>query len=342
MLARSLDVLERSTRSQVQLIADLLDVSRIIRGQLRLETAPVEIVKVIGLALEALKPAAAAKQIRLVWQPPQGDCWIVGDSARLQQMVWNLVSNGIKFTPAKGRVELELEHSEHEVAIRVRDTGAGIPAEFLPYVFDRFRQADSTSERQHGGLGLGLAIVRHLVELHGGKVHAENVTGGGALFTVHLPRLSLAHPVALVSGTSAAGAAAAEGGNGLRLDGIHVVLVEDEADAREALTTALRGFGAEVMAVGSAAAALQALQRHTPDVLLSDVGMPGEDGYSLIRKVRAAESPQGARLPAAALTAYVRAEDHKAVLEAGFDTHVHKPIEPIDLARLVQRLAKRA
>jgi signal transduction histidine kinase len=340
LLARSLDVIERSARSQVQLIADLLDVSRIIRGQLRLESAPVEVVKVIGLALEALRPSASAKQVTLVWTPPASECWIVGDSARLQQVVWNLVSNGIKFTPAKGRVDVELDGDGDDVTIRVRDTGSGIPAAFLPYVFDRFRQADSTTERQHGGLGLGLSIVRHLVELHSGKVRAENAPDGGALISVVLPRLSLAHSVGLVSGPSAARPASSNGGNTLRLDGINVVLVEDEPDAREALTTALERFGAAVVAVESAAAALQALKQHTPDVLLSDIGMPVEDGYTLIRKIRAAEI-DGTHLPAAALTAYARAEDRSAVLQAGFDTHVQKPIEPDDLARVVHQLTKR-
>jgi signal transduction histidine kinase/two-component SAPR family response regulator len=340
LLARSLDVLDRSARSQVQLIADLLDVSRIIRGQLRLDTAPVEVTKVISLGLEALKPSATAKGVTLAWKPPASDCWIVGDSARLQQIVWNLVANGIKFTPSQGRVEVELDTSDVDVTIRVRDTGNGIPAAFLPYVFDRFRQADSTTERQHGGLGLGLSIVRHLVELHGGKVRAENVApGSGALITIVLPRVSLAQPVSLVSGPSAH-PAATNGGNGLRLDGINVVLVEDEPDAREALTTALERFGAAVVAVESVAAALLALKQHTPDVLLSDIGMPVEDGYALIRKVRAAEI-DGAHLPAAALTAYARAEDRTAVLQAGFDTHVQKPIEPDDLARIVAQLTKR-
>lgn len=337
--SRGLDVLERSTRSQVQLIGDLLDVSRIIRGKLRLDTAPVDLVKVIGSALEALKPAGAAKQITLNWSPPVGDCWIVGDGARLQQVTWNLLSNAIKFTPAGGHVDLQLASDSTEVRISVRDTGTGIPPEFLPHVFERFRQADSTTERQHGGLGLGLAIVRHLVELHGGAVRAQNVDGGGALFTVTLPRLSLAQPVALTSADSAADGAH-DGANRLRLDGIRVVLVEDETDAREALTAALQGFGADVVAVESAAAALDALRLQPPDVLLSDLGMPGEDGYSLIRKVRADEAPNN-RLPAAALTAYVRAEDRSAALQAGFDTHVEKPIEPLSLARVVKTLARR-
>jgi signal transduction histidine kinase len=336
ILTRGLDVLERSTRSQVQLIGDLLDVSRIIRGKLRLDSAPVDLVTVIGLALDALKPAAAAKNIALHWQPMISECWIVGDGARLQQVTWNLVSNAIKFTPAGGRVDLDLEAEPTEVVIRVRDTGAGIAAEFLPHVFERFRQADSTTERQHGGLGLGLAIVRHLVESHGGTVRAENLTGGGASFTVTLPRLTLEAPVSLTT----AAAADARTGNQLRLDGIRVVLVEDEADAREALAAVLTGFGAEVVAVSTSVAALDVLRHQPPDVLLSDLGMPGEDGYSLIRRVRATEAP-GTRLPAAALTAYVRAEDRSAALQAGFDTHVEKPIEPDNLARVVKSLARR-
>ena len=342
VLSRGLDVLERSTRSQVQLIGDLLDVSRIIRGQLRLETAHVDLVTVIGLALEALKPVAAAKQIDLAWEPQAADCWIVGDGARLQQVTWNLVSNAIKFTPKSGRVQIALAHEEDQVVLRVRDTGRGIPADFLPYVFDRFRQADSTTGRQHGGLGLGLAIVRHLVDLHGGTVRAENVPEpAGALFTVTLPRVGVAHPTALGPHPPAAPRTGLETGNGLRLDGIRVVLAEDDADARDALTTALQGYGAQVVAVSSAASALQALQREMPDMLLSDIGMPGEDGLFLIRQIRAAEATRGGHVPAVALTAYARAEDRAAALQAGFDAHVQKPIEPTDLARVVKRLAGR-
>ena len=343
VLRRGLDVIERSTRSQVKLIGDLLDVSRIIRGTLRLEREPVDLVTVIGTALDALKPVAASKRIELAWQPPADGAWVVGDGNRLQQVMWNLVSNAIKFTPAQGRIELGVGQDEHAVTIRVRDTGTGIPGEFLPFVFDRFRQADSSSGRRHGGLGLGLAIVRHLVDLHGGSVRADNVAEPpGALFTVTLPRPSLDRPLALIPGSSAAQAAAMESTNGMRLDGIHVLLVEDEVDARDALSAALQGFGAAVVAVGSSGAALQAVQQQVPDVLLSDLGMPGEDGFSLIRRLRAAENGDGAmRIPAAALTAYVRAEDRAAALEAGFDAHLQKPIEPLDLARAVRRLARR-
>jgi signal transduction histidine kinase/DNA-binding response OmpR family regulator len=340
MLSRGLEVIERSARSQVRLIGDLLDVSRIIRGQLHLETGAVELVTVVELALETLRPAAAAKQIALHWKRPEGESGIEGDAARLQQVVSNLVSNAIKFTPAGGQVYVDLSVGSAEVTLTVRDNGPGIPPDFLPHMFERFRQADSGSARGQGGLGLGLAIVRHLVELHGGTVRAENVTEGGAVLTVTLPPHAGLRPSA-VGWKATSSIAAAPSGNGVHLDGINVVLVEDEDDTRESLCAALQAFGAHVVAVGSAHAALSALEAQRPDVLLSDIGMPEQDGYSLIRQVRAREQAPGVRLPAAALTAYVRAEDHASALRAGFDAHIHKPVEPIELARVVQRLAQR-
>lgn len=342
MLARGLEVIERSARSQVRLIGDLLDVSRIIRGQLRLETGAVDLVTVVELALETLRPAAAAKQIALHWTRPPGESGIEGDAARLQQVVTNLVSNAIKFTPASGDVYVDLSIDSAAVTLTVRDSGPGIPADFLPFMFDRFRQADIGSSRGHGGLGLGLAIVRHLAELHGGTVRGENAPAGGAVLTVTLPPPRSLRPAAVRwPGPDAAGRPLAIG-NGVRLDGIRVVLVEDEDDARESLRAALQAFGAEVVAVDSAGAALHALERQRPDVLLSDIGMPGEDGYALIQKVRAREGTIAPRLPAAALTAYVRAEDRTTALNAGFDVHVHKPVEPLELARVVHRLTHRA
>jgi CheY-like chemotaxis protein len=257
-------------------------------------------------------------------------------------VVCNLVSNAIKFTPPGGDVHVQLAVRPTEVGLVVRDTGPGIPADFLPHMFERFRQADRGSARGQGGLGLGLAIVRHLVELHGGSVRAENAPSGGAVLSVVLPPRATLRPSALGWQSSRAVVLSPRGGNGVELNGIRVVLVEDEADTRESLSAALEAFGAEVVAVDSAAAALRALESERPDVLLSDIGMPDEDGYSLIRQVRALEAaPGGARLPAAALTAYVRAEDRASALRAGFDAHVHKPVEPLDLARVVQRLAQR-
>jgi signal transduction histidine kinase/DNA-binding response OmpR family regulator len=341
MLSRGLEVIERSARSQVRLIGDLLDVSRIIRGQLHLETGAVELVTVVDLALETLRPAAAAKQIALHWNRPKGESGIEGDAARLQQVVSNLVSNAIKFTPAGGEVHVELSVRPAEVNLVVRDSGPGIPADFLPHMFERFRQAESGSARGQGGLGLGLAIVRHLIELHGGSVRAENAAQGGAVLTVTLPPRPALRPSA-VGWQGRSSVPAVMPGNGVHLDGIHVVLVEDEDDTRESLCAALQSFGAHVVAVSSAVAALSALETERPDVLLSDIGMPEQDGYSLIRQVRAREQTPEARLPAAALTAYVRAEDHASALRAGFDAHIHKPVEPLELARAVQRLARRA
>lgn len=335
LVSRGIEVIERSAKSQVQLIGDLLDVSRIIRGQLHLETASVDLVGVIGLALETLRPAAVAKTIEVVCERPSSDCRVLGDPTRLQQVVWNLVANAIKFTPDGGRVDVRVDVEPAQLNLHVSDTGPGIPPEFLPHVFERFRQADSGTARQHGGLGLGLAIVRHLTELHGGSVQAENLSNGaGARFTIKLPRQ--ATPAAAVQVPRGAASAS---GNGLQLDGIRVVLVEDEVDARESLTTALELFGASVVAVNSAAAALSAMEAHPPDILLSDVGLPGEDGYTLIKQVRERELELGRHVPAAALTAHVRAEDRATALRAGFDAHVHKPIDPLALARLVKRLA---
>jgi signal transduction histidine kinase/DNA-binding response OmpR family regulator len=332
-LSRGLEVIERSARVQVQLIGDLLDVSRIIRGQLRLEVGDVDLVQVLDVALEALKPVAVAKEIALERVTSAAAYPTAGDVARLQQIVWNLVSNAIKFTPAGGRVSVRLTTGPRQAVLVVRDTGGGIPTEFLPHVFERFRQAESGSSRRHGGLGLGLAIVRHLVELHGGSVRVENVAEG-AQFTVVLPREAvIAAPVAPVATVLPAPSER----NGLRLDGLRIVLVEDETDAREALQAALQGFGADVVAVDSAAAALRALAEQRPDVLLSDIGLPGDDGYELIRQVRARDTER--RMPAAAITAHVRAEDRAGALRAGFDAHVQKPVEPLELARVVRRLA---
>ena len=341
MTTRGLDVIERSARAQAQLIEDLLDVSRIIRGQLRIEPALVELPHVVDLALETLKPTAAAKSVHIDFPPPPMHCAILGDAARLQQVVWNLVANAIKFTPNGGRVDVRVISNPSAVQVEVSDTGPGIPVDFLPYVFERFRQADSSAGRAHGGLGLGLAIVRRLVELHGGTVRAENRTPEtGAHFTVTLPRSAddIAAGATPVAGPDDSPAANSPPLNGTPLRGIRVVLVEDEIEARDSMTTALQLFGANVVAVDSMAAALDALERCTPDILLSDVGMPNGDGYALIKHVRAHETPASRRLPAAALTAYVRPEDRSAALRAGFDVHLAKPVEPLELARVVQQL----
>ena len=335
LLAQAADVVERSAQAQMRLIGDLLDVSRIARGQLQLDRDSVELAAVVRLALETVRPMATAKHVAISFGASTEDGWVDGDATRLQQVVWNLLSNAVKFTPEGGRIEVSLVAAANQLVLRVRDSGPGVPAAFLPHVFERFRQADSSAARPHGGLGLGLAIVRHLVELHGGEVAAENAPGGGAAFTVRLPR-AWSHG----AGGRAPGAVAAARGP-TRLDGIRVLLVEDEVDSRDALSEVLQCFGAEVEAVGSAAAALQVVQERVPDILVSDVGLPGEDGYSLIQQLRAWEGSRGSGLPAVALTAYARLEDRVAALRSGFDAHVHKPVEPVQLAELVKQLARR-
>jgi CheY-like chemotaxis protein len=265
---------------------------------------------------------------------------VLGDADRLQQVVWNLLSNAIKFTPGDGAVEVRLRQNGGSAEVRVSDTGAGIRPDFLPYVFDRFRQAESTITRSHGGLGLGLSIVRHLVELHGGTVAVQSAgEGQGATFSVLLPvRPALAEAPALVEAKEAE---ASPWGRTELLRGVSVLVVEDEEDTRELLITALEQCGAEVIAVSSAAEALERLDERPPDVLVSDLAMPGEDGYALIRKVRARPAERGGRVPAAALTAYARAEDRVRSLAAGFQMHVPKPIDPADLVSMVAALAGR-
>jgi signal transduction histidine kinase/CheY-like chemotaxis protein len=336
--ARAVETIERNASAQAQLIEDLLDVSRIISGKFQVEARLVDVSMVTEAALDAVRLAAEAKGIDLVASiehVPQ----LSGDPTRLQQVVWNLLSNAIKFTPKGGRVEVSVASVDSYVDIAVRDNGEGIRTDFLPYVFDRFRQADGTTTRAHAGLGLGLAIVRHLVELHGGSVraHSDGV-GKGALFSVRLPVAAVrpkgpddAIPTSLRHG-------AVE--TALPLAGLRVVVVDDEADARELVATVLAESGASVFAVSSAAEALQAVERHRPDVLVSDIGMPCEDGYSLIRRLRAMESPVG-RIPAAALTAYATVQDRTRALFAGYSSHLPKPIDPAELTAVVANLAGR-
>jgi PAS domain S-box-containing protein len=334
--ARGLEVIERNVRAQTQLIEDLLDVSRIITGKLRLEVRPMDLVAVVEAGIEAVRPAADAKGIRIESRLDSKAAAMVGDPDRLQQVVWNLVSNAVKFTPKEGRVEVELTRVDSHARLRVKDTGKGIPSGFLPHVFDRLRQADSTSTRAHGGLGIGLAIVRHLVELHGGTVAAES--GGeakGAVFTVELP-------ISAATGSDRSPSDSAAVQEGLvRLDGVRVMVVDDEADTRDLLSFSLRNYGAEVTALGSASEALAAIQRDKPDVLVSDIGLPGDDGYVLIRKVRALDEDRGGRVPAAALTAYAKDEDRHRAIAAGFQAHVTKPVELAELASVVASLAGR-
>jgi PAS domain S-box-containing protein len=343
--ARALEAIERNAKSQAQLIEDLLDVSRIISGKLRLDVRSVELPLVIEAAIDAVRPAAEAKQIRLqtVLDPRAGP--VAGDSDRLQQVVWNLLSNAVKFTPKGGRVQVRLERINSHVEVTVSDTGKGISADFLPYLFDRFRQEDGTPSRKYGGLGLGLAIVRHLSELHGGTVSAESAgEGQGAAFRVSLPLMIVSQPGGvLASGLTRVHPTA---GQPLPFDcppvlgNVRVLVVDDEPDACEILSVILEQCGAEVKAVNSAPEALEALQDWRPRVLLADIGMPGEDGYALLRRVRALPPEQGGTTPAAALTAFARTEDRVRALSAGFQIHVPKPVEPAELVAVVQNLAR--
>jgi PAS domain S-box-containing protein len=334
---RALETIERNAKVQAQLIDELLDISRIITGQLHLDVRRVDLVSVVQEVTDSLRPAADAKGVRLSTALDPAGGVARGDTARLQQVVWNLLSNAVKFTPEGGEVAVRLARVPAGVELQVRDTGIGIPPEFLPHVFERFSQADATRTRQHGGLGLGLAIVRDLVELHGGTVRAESPgEGGGATVTVVLPGRELesrgpAPPIAAPGLVPPA-----------TLRGIRVLLVEDEVDARDLLTTALAQYGAVVTGVASAAEALDLLETLQPDVLVSDIAMPGADGHEFLRQVRGRPPRRGGAVPALALTAYAGADDRRRALQAGFQAHLPKPVDPAQLAGVILRLAGRA
>jgi len=337
--AKALETIDRNSRTLAQLIEDVLDVSRIIQGKLRLNTQPVELVLVVETAIDIIRPAADAKEIYLDCNLDPVVGVVMGDAHRLQQIVWNLLSNAVKFTPKGGRVKVELTRIDSRVQICVRDTGGGIDPKFLPHVFERFHQGDSSTSRSHSGLGLGLAIVRHLVELHGGTVTAQSVgIGKGATFTVNLPMKALAVISRQPSPTLEEPVVKYKLPI---LEGVRVLIVDDEADARHLLNTMLGQYGAQVMTVASTSEALSALPQFHPDVLVSDIGMPEEDGYALIRKLRAISPEQGGGIPAVALTAYARAEDRAQALLAGFQLHIPKPVNPVELAAVIANLAGR-
>jgi signal transduction histidine kinase/ActR/RegA family two-component response regulator len=342
LVARATDAILRNADVQVQLIDDLLDLSRITSGKMRVDLRPVAIDKVLQGALDAVRPAADAKRIGIQTVLDSRAGPVLGDAGRLQQVAWNLLMNAVKFTPREGRVQLRLRRAGAQVEILVSDTGQGIAADVLPHVFERFKQGDSSSTRAHGGLGLGLALVKHLVELHGGRVLAESAgEGRGATFTVVLP-LAAAE---LASGTPArtpVGAAAAELSQGIvRLDGLRVLVADDDRDAVGLAEAILAKAGAEVRTCLEAPQALELLRRWRPDVLVSDIEMPGEDGYSLIRKVRALAAEQGGATPAIALTAYGRSHDRARSLAAGYSMHVPKPVDPGELTAIIASLAQR-
>ena len=332
--SQALETIERNARVQSRLIDDLLDLSRIISGKLLLDTREVELASVVSDSIDVVRPAANAKGILLTYECEPGAKTISGDSARLQQVAWNLLSNAVKFTPQGGEVSVRLARDGARVRLTVSDTGQGIAPEFLPHVFDRFRQADSATTRSYGGLGLGLAIVRHLAELHGGDVQAESEgEGRGSTFSVTFPLAQV--PCAC---RDEGLPAVREGVRAEGLAGVRVLVVDDELDTRKLISTVIEQSGAEVTACASAGEALEKLKTWRPHILMSDIGMPGEDGYQLIRRVRALPAERGGRTPAAALTAYARDEDRARALAAGFQLHIAKPFSPGDLIAAVADL----
>jgi signal transduction histidine kinase/CheY-like chemotaxis protein len=339
---RALQIILRNVNAQVRLIDELLDVSRIGTGQIRLDVKPVDLRTVIAESVEAIRPAADAKGIQLqtVLASPGGP--VSGDPDRLRQVVWNLLSNAVKFTPKGGRVQIQLQRMDSHVSIVVSDTGVGIAPGFLPFVFDRFRQGDSSSTRPRGGLGLGLALVRSLVELHGGTVTAESPgESRGATFVVDLPLLLAA--VAELPGPVAAGARERSGpiAATASLEGVRVLVVDDDLVAVDLTREILMRAGAQVWGCAGGSEALPMLQQCRPDVLVSDIEMPNQDGYALIRRIRALAPDHGGRTPAVALSAYSRPEDRIRSLMAGFNLHVSKPVEPAELVAVVASLAGR-
>jgi len=341
--AKALDTIERNARAQAQLIDDLLDVSRIITGKLRMDVRPSDPNSFIDAAVEAVRPAADAKGVRVQKVMDTASVSIPGDPVRLQQVVWNLLSNAIKFTPRGGRVQIRSERVNSHLEIVVSDTGQGISSDFLPHVFDRFRQADQKTSRLHGGMGLGLSIVRHLVELHGGTVSATSGgEGQGATFTVTLPITPLYQVDASGGRVHPAARELLPPDNGTdRLDGLHILVVDDESDTRELLKQGLEYCGAKVSLAGSASEAVDSLASFVPDILISDIGMPGEDGYDFIRQVRDLPAERGGKIAAIALTAYTRIEDRLHALRAGYDMHVPKPVELAELVAVAASVARR-
>jgi PAS domain S-box-containing protein len=342
-LQQGLETIERNARAQTGLIEDLLDMSRIISGKLRLDIQTLEPVPFIDAAIETVRPAAEAKGVRLekILDARAGP--VLGDTGRLQQVVWNLVSNAVKFTPKGGKVQVILQRVSSHVEISVTDTGMGIRPEFLAHVFERFRQADPSSTRTFGGLGLGLSIVKDLIELHGGSVHVTSRGEGlGATFSVHLPLAVLnAAPPPVERVHPRAPSARVAVFEHADLSGVRVLVVDDEVDARELIARILRDCDANVATAGGAHEALEILQREGADLLVSDVGMPDIDGYELLRRVRALPNEGTRRIPAVALTAFARSEDRTRALRAGFLVHVAKPVEPSELIATIASVAGR-
>lgn len=341
-IARATESIERNARAQVQLLSDLLDISRVITGKLRIDPRPVDIRHSLDAALESIGPAAKAKSIEIKIHYQASEAIVSGDADRLQQVFWNLLSNAVKFTPARGRIVITVQRHGSYINIEIADSGVGIRKEFLPYVFDRFSQADTSSIREHTGLGLGLAIVRHLVELHGGHTRAfSSGEGSGATFTVSLPVRAVKEEYLPADigrlNIDALSDLAAE----IKLANLKVMIVDDEADARALLSMMLEARGATVKACGSVHEAMSTIEDWDPEIVVSDISMPGEDGYSLIKKVRGLGSEKR-NIPAVALTAYARPEDRMRALAAGFQMHVPKPVEAVELFMVIASLTNRS
>ena len=340
--ARAIETIERNARSQARLIDDLLDVSRIITGNLRLDLHPLNLAPIVEAALDALRPTADVKGIQLHTRFSPGDCLVKGDTNRLRQVIWNLLSNAIKFTQRGGSVNIDLHCVDFTARLTVSDTGEGISAEFLPYVFDRFRQAEGSISRKQGGLGLGLAVVRHLVELHGGTISAESEgLGKGSSFIVDLPLAQERRDPARAEERRREVERRRSRSGVVRLDGVHVLLVEDDDDSRKLLGTMLKRYGARVTSTKSAKEALSVFDNELPDVMISDIGMPDEDGYELIRKLRSTPPDRGGLTPAIALTGYASRKDRERALAAGYQKHMAKPIEQADMITAIASMVGR-
>ncbi|HET9394803.1 MAG TPA: ATP-binding protein, partial [Nitrospiraceae bacterium] len=342
--AHAIETIERNCKLQAQLVGDLLDVSRIISGTLRLDVQSVDLVQVIEQALATVMPAADAKGVRIQKVLDPSASTVSGDPARLQQVVWNLLSNAVKFTPKNGRIQVHLEWADSNVQIWVSDTGEGIDGAFLPHVFERFRQADASSTRSHGGLGLGLAIVRQLVELHGGSVSVESAgRNQGSTFKVRLPVSLLHRPFPQMHpGEDTLGQGA---GNGFSrqlpsLKGMRILVIDDEPESLHVVETALSHCEAEVLTASSVGSALELFGKSAPNIVVCDIGMPREDGFVFARKMRTLEEGRPRWTPAIALTAYARPEDRARILSAGFQVHMVKPVDPFELITVIAGLGK--
>jgi len=342
-IQEALETVERNARSQAQIIEDLLDVSRIITGKLKLDIRPLAAAALVKSAVDSISPAAEAKDIVIKTNIADETTEIAGDSARLQQVLWNLLSNAVKFTPCGGTIEIGIKRENSNLVVSVGDTGSGIAPEFLPYVFDRFRQADGTTTRHFGGLGLGLAIVKHLVEQHGGSVRAESEgKGKGAVFILNLPLLSRLQKNGKPQNGGIYGENNSDGAIEKSLAGLNVLVVDDEIDALELIKIFLETSGAQVSTAQSVSEALENIKQSAPDVIVSDIGMPGVNGYEFIENVRRLAPEKGGKIPAIALTAYARNEDRLEALRYGFQTHIAKPVEMNELITTVASLAARS